>query len=51
MSVFVLQLRFVQCGHIESWDTSNVTDMQLMFSDATRSFNQNIGDWDTSNVD
>ena len=34
---------------ISSWDVSNVTDMNAIFSGAT-SFNQPIGDWDTSNV-
>ena len=36
-------------GHIARWDTSNVTDMSKIFSEAT-SFNQDIGQWDVSNV-
>ena len=36
-------------GGIGSWDTSNVTAMNSMFSSAT-AFNQDIGSWDTSNV-
>ena len=35
--------------NIETWDTSQVTDMSSMFMDA-HSFNQNIGEWNTSNV-
>ena len=34
---------------ISSWDVSNVTNMQSMFSNAT-AFNQPIGDWDVSSV-
>ena len=35
--------------NINSWDTSNVTNMSYMFSGAT-SFNGNMSSWDTSNV-
>ena len=34
---------------ITSWDTSNVTNMQSMFSNNS-AFNQNIGNWNTSRV-
>jgi len=34
---------------MNSWDTSNVTNMGGMFSGASN-FNQNIGNWNTSNV-
>ena len=34
---------------INDWDTSNVTNMSYMFSDASK-FNQPMGDWNTSNV-
>ena len=34
---------------IGNWDTSNVTNMSLMFYGASK-FNQDIGSWDTSNV-
>ncbi|MGW9686498.1 BspA family leucine-rich repeat surface protein [Flagellimonas sp. 2504JD1-5] len=36
-------------GDIGDWDTSNITNMDNMFSFAFL-FNQDIGDWDTSNV-
>ena len=36
-------------GNISSWNVYGVTDMNLMFSNAT-SFNQNIGSWNVSNV-
>ena len=36
-------------GHINSWDTSIVTDMSLLFANKS-TFNDNIGNWDTSNV-
>ena len=36
-------------GHIGKWDTSNVTNMNHMFSNATN-FNKYIGSWNTSNV-
>ena len=36
-------------GHINDWDTSNVTDMSDLFKDR-RTFNTTIGRWDTSRV-
>jgi len=49
--VFLNCVRFNQ--DISNWDTSNVTDMVLMFSCAGSLrgvFNQNIGNWNTSKV-
>ncbi len=36
-------------GNISSWDTSNVTNMSEMFSNA-KSFNQNLSSWNVQNV-
>ena len=36
-------------GHISNWETSEVTDMKLLFENA-EDFNDDIGMWDTSNV-
>ena len=36
-------------GHISSWDTSKVTDMNSLFEWA-KDFNDDIGNWNTSNV-
>ena len=36
-------------GHISNWDTSEVSDMSKLFSDA-HTFNEPIGNWDVSNV-
>ena len=35
-------------GHISTWDTSGVTDMEGLFEES--SFNEDIGAWDTSGV-
>ena len=41
-------------GHISTWDTSGVTDMEYLFSyyisSAAASFNEDISAWDTSGV-
>jgi len=37
-------------GEISNWDTSRVTDMYHMFSDA-ESFNQPLNNWDVSQVE
>ena len=44
-------------GHISDWETSQVTNMEKLFCDATfggdanmQSFNDDISRWDTSNV-
>jgi surface protein len=43
-------------GHISDWDVSEVTDMNRLFSSNSNygsgesSFNEDIGNWDTSNV-
>ena len=39
----------IKYGDINNWDTSKVTDMSHLFSDAT-SFNDDISKWDTSLV-
>jgi len=36
-------------GHISNWNTSNVTNMNYLFSNAS-DFNQDISNWDVSNV-
>ena len=36
-------------GHISDWDTSQVTNMESLFDDAS-SFDEPIGNWDVSNV-
>ena len=37
-------------GHVSTWDTSNVTNMDSVFVNITN-FNQDISGWDTSNVE
>ena len=37
-------------GSINTWDTSQITDMSYMFEEAT-SFNQDISNWNVSNVE
>ena len=36
-------------GHISLWDTHKITDMTFLFIDQSE-FNDDIGDWDVSNV-
>ena len=36
-------------GHISTWETGGVTDMEDLFEDAS-SFNEDIGEWDISGV-
>ena len=42
-------MNFEKLQYVNIQDTSNITDMSFMFIGA-RSFNQPIGNWDTSNV-
>lgn len=37
-------------GYINTWDTSQVTDMNHLFSGYCNTFNDDIADWDTSRV-
>ena len=40
-----------QCGVINNWDVSNITDMSYLFSDSyTRNFNDPLNNWNVSNV-
>ena len=53
-SITDLSYLFASCtslddSNISSWDTSNVTNMSYLFSDALI-FNQSISSWDTSSV-
>ena len=37
-------------GYVETWDTRAVTDMNHLFHGYCNTFNDDIGDWDTSSV-
>ena len=43
------ELAFIKYGHIEIWNTKNITDMTDLFS-SKKNFNDNVTYWDTSNV-
>ncbi len=40
---------YLRYGHITEWDTSQVNDMHMLFSN-NQKMNANIGGWDVSNV-